>query len=71
MEEEIMTHTGSTVTAKETLAMESGKDIDIKGSKAGGKKVEVKTGNNLSIESGIHLQRGITALRDIGKLQKI
>ena len=65
--------------------MESGKDIDIKGSKAGGKKVEVKTGNNLSIESlqdshtyhsrdkesGIHLQRGITALRDIGKLQKI
>ena len=51
MEEEIMTHTGSTVTAKETLAMESGKDIDIKGSKAGGKKVEVKTGNNLSIES--------------------
>ena len=44
MEEEIMTHTGSTVTAKETLAMESGKDIDIKGSKAGGKKVEVKTG---------------------------
>ena len=43
MEEEIMTHTGSTVTAKETLAMESGKDIDIKGSKAGGKKVEVKT----------------------------
>ena len=51
--------------------MESGKDIDIKGSKAGGKKVEVKTGNNLSIESGIHLQRGITALRDLGKLQKI
>lgn len=50
MEEEIMTHTGSTVTAKETLAMESGKDIDIKGSKAGGKKVEVKTGNNLSIQ---------------------
>ncbi|WP_302125988.1 hypothetical protein [Dialister invisus] len=41
------------------------------GSKASGKKVEVKTGNNLSIESGIHLQRGITALRDIGKLQKI
>ena len=71
MEEEIITHTGSAVTAKETLAMESGKDIDIKGSKAGGKKVEVKTGNNLSIESGIHLQRGITALRDIGKLQKI
>ncbi len=74
MEEEIITHTGSAVTAKETLAMESGKDIDIKGSKAGGKKVEVKTGNNLSIESlqdshtyhsrdkesGIHLQRDIT-----------
>ena len=51
--------------------MESGKDIDIKGSKTGGKKVEVTKGNNLSIESGIHLQRGITALRDIGKLQKI
>ena len=65
--------------------MESGKDIDIKGSKAGGKKVEIKTGNNLSIESlqdshayhsrdkenGIQLQRDITALRDIGKLQKI
>ena len=76
-----MTHTGSTVTAKETLAMESGKDIDIKGSKAGGKKVEVKTGNNLSIESlqdshtyhsrdkesGIHLQRDITARPDTGK----
>ena len=76
-----MTHTGSAVTAKETLAMESGKDIDIKGSKAGGKKVEVKTGNNLSIESlqdshtyhsrdkesGIHLQRDITARPDTGK----
>ena len=74
MEEEIMTHTGSAVTAKETLAMESGKDLNITGSKAGGKKVEVKTGNNLSIESlqdshtyhsrdkesGIHLQRDIT-----------
>ena len=71
MEEEIIIHTGSAVIAKDTLVMESGKDIDIKGSKAGGKKVEVKTGNNLSIESGIHLQRGITALRDIGKLQKI
>ena len=76
-----MTHTGSTVTAKETLFMESGKDIDIKGSKAGGKKVEIKTGNNLSIESlqdshayhsrdkesGIHLQRDITARPDTGK----
>ena len=81
MEEEIMTHTGSTVTAKETLAMESGKDLNITGSKAGGKKVEVKTGNNLSIESlqdshtyhsrdkesGIHLQRDITARSDTGK----
>ena len=81
MEEEIITHTGSAVTAKDTLAMESGKDIDIKGSKAGGKKVEVKTGNNLSIESlqdshtyhsrdkesGIHLQRDITARPDTGK----
>lgn len=81
MEEEIITHTGSAVTAKETLAMESGKDIDIKGSKAGEKKVEVKTGNNLSIESlqdshtyhsrdkesGIHLQRDITARPDTGK----
>ena len=81
MEEEIMTHTGSAVTAKETLAMENGKDIDIKGSKAGGKKVEIKTGNNLSIESlqdshtyhsrdkesGIHLQRDITARPDTGK----
>ena len=81
MEEEIITHTGSTITAKDTLAMESGKDIDIKGSKAGGKKVEIKTGNNLSIESlqdshayhsrdkenGIHLQRDITARPDTGK----
>ena len=81
MEEEIITHTGSAITAKDTLAMESGKDIDIKGSKAGGKKVEVKTGNNLSIESlqdshtyhsrdkesGIHLQRDITARPDTGK----
>ena len=81
MEEEIITHTGSTVTAKETLAMESGKDLNITGSKAGGKKVEVKTGNNLSIESlqdshtyhsrdkesGIHLQRNITARPDTGK----
>ena len=81
MEEEIITHTGSAVTAKETLAMESGKDIDIKGSKAGGKKVEVKTGNNLSIESlqdshtyhsrdkesGIHLQRDRITRPDTGK----
>ena len=81
MEEEIMTHTGSTVTAKDTLAMESGKGLNITGSKAGGKKVEVKTGNNLSIESlqdshtyhsrdkesGIHLQRDITARPDTGK----
>jgi hypothetical protein len=49
----------------------SGRNNTHTGSKASGKKVEVKTGNNLSIESGIHLQRGITALRDIGKLQKI
>ena len=76
-----MTHTGSAVTAKETLAMESGKNLNITGSKAGGKKVEVKTGNNLSIESlqdshtyhsrdkesGIHLQRDITARPDTGK----
>ena len=81
MEEEIMTHTGSAVTAKNTLTMESGKDIDIKGSKAGGKKVEIKTGNNLSIESlqdshayhsrdkesGIHLQRDRIARPDTGK----
>ena len=81
MEEETITHTGSAVIAKDTLVMESGKDIDIKGSKAGGKKVEVKTGNNLSIESlqdshtyhsrdkesGIHLQRDITARPDTGK----
>ena len=81
MEEEIITHTGSAVTAKNTLTMESGKDIDIKGSKAGGKKVEIKTGNNLSIESlqdshayhsrdkesGIHLQRDIIARPDTGK----
>ena len=80
-EEEIITHTGSAVTAKETLAMESGKDIDIKGSKAGGKKVEIKTGNNLSIESlqdshayhsrdkesGIHLQRDRITRPDTGK----
>ena len=66
---------------KDTLTMESGKDIDIKGSEAGGKKVEVKIGNNLSIESlqdshtyhsrdkesGIHLQRDITARPDTGK----
>ena len=81
MEEEIMTHTGSAVTAKETLDMESGKDIDIKGSKAGGKKVEIKAGNNLSIESlqdshayhsrdkesGIYLQRDRIARPDTGK----
>ena len=81
MEEEIMTHTGSAVTAKNTLTMESGKDIDIKGSKAGGKKVEIKTGNNLSIESlqdshayhsrdkesGIHLQRDRITRPDTGK----
>ena len=61
--------------------MESGKDIDIKGSKAGGKKVEIKTGNNLSIESlqdshayhsrdkesGIYLQRDRIARPDTGK----
>ena len=61
--------------------MESGKDLNITGSKAGGKKVEVKTGNNLSIESlqdshtyhsrdkesGIHLQRDRIARPDTGK----
>ena len=66
---------------KDTLTMESGKDIDIKGSKAGGKKVEIKTGNNLSIESlqdshayhsrdkesGIYLQRDRIARPDTGK----
>ena len=81
MEEETITHTGSAVTAKNTLTMESGKDIDIKGSKAGGKKVEIKTGNNLSIESlqdshayhsrdkesGIHLQRDRITRPDTGK----
>ena len=81
MEEEIIIHTGSAVTAKDTLTMESGKDLNITGSNAGGKKVEVKTGNNLSIESlqdshtyhsrdkesGIHLQRDITARPDTGK----
>ena len=81
MEEEIIIHTGSAVTAKDTLTMESGKDLNITGSKAGGKKVEVKTGNNLSIESlqdshtyhsrdkesGIHLQRDITVRPDTGK----
>ena len=81
MEEEIMTHTGSAVTAKNTLTMESGKDLNITGSKAGGKKVEVKTGNNLSIESlqdshtyhsrdkesGIHLQRDRITRPDTGK----
>ena len=81
MEEEIIIHTGSAVTAKDTLTMESGKDLNITGSKAGGKKVEIKTGNNLSIESlqdshtyhsrdkesGIHLQRDITARPDTGK----
>ena len=80
-EEEIITHTGSAVTAKETLTMESGKDLNITGSKAGGKKVEVKTGNNLSIESlqdshtyhsrdkesGIHLQRDRITRPDTGK----
>ena len=81
MEEEIITHTGSAVTAKDTLTMESGKDLNITGSKAGGKKVEVKTGNNLSIESlqdshtyhsrdkesGIHLQRDRITRPDTGK----
>ncbi|EEW97707.1 filamentous hemeagglutinin family domain protein [Dialister invisus DSM 15470] len=80
-EEEIITHTGSAVTAKNTLTMESGKDLNITGSKAGGKKVEVKTGNNLSIESlqdshtyhsrdkesGIHLQRDRITRPDTGK----
>ena len=81
MEEEIITHTGSAVTAKDTLTMESGKDLNITGSKAGGKKVEVKTGNNLSIESlqdshtyhsrdkesGIRLQRDRITRPDTGK----
>ena len=80
-EEEIITHTGSAVTAKNILTMESGKDLNITGSKAGGKKVEVKTGNNLSIESlqdshtyhsrdkesGIHLQRDRITRPDTGK----
>ena len=49
--ERVITHTGSSVAAGNELHMESGKDIAIRGSQAGGEKVEVHAGGNLSIES--------------------
>lgn len=49
--ETIITHRGSAVAAGSMLTMESGKDTDITGSKAGGNKVTVNAGGNLHVES--------------------
>ena len=42
----VMTHRGSTVTADQTLTVENGKDTNILGSKAEGKKVVANIGGN-------------------------
>jgi len=47
----ILTHTPSVVTAKDTLKIEAGHDVNILGSKASGDRVEVNAGNNLNIAS--------------------
>ena len=46
-----VTHTGSHVTAQDSLMMSSGKDTTLVGSQLQGKSVTVKTGGNLHIES--------------------
>ncbi|WP_110953930.1 hemagglutinin repeat-containing protein [Anaerosinus massiliensis] len=46
-----VTHTGSTIDAKDTLNLESGNDTNITGSKVEGDKVEVKTEGDLNIAS--------------------
>ena len=50
-QEETISHTESVVSAKNHLAMKSGKDTFIHGGKAESKKVTVQAGGNLSIES--------------------
>ena len=47
----IVTHTPSVVTAKDTLKIEAGHDVNILGSKASGDRVEVNAGNNLNLAS--------------------
>ncbi|NMK40092.1 hemagglutinin repeat-containing protein, partial [Megasphaera elsdenii] len=46
-----VTHTGSHVTAQDSLMMSSGKDATLVGSQLQGQSVTVKTGGNLHIES--------------------
>ena len=46
-----ITHRGSTVTADQKLTVESGKDTNILGSKAEGKKAAANIGGNLHIQS--------------------
>ena len=46
-----VTHTGSHVTAQDSLMMSSGKDTTLVGSQLQGQSVTVKTGGNLHIES--------------------
>uniref|UniRef100_UPI002593E628 hemagglutinin repeat-containing protein n=2 Tax=Megasphaera TaxID=906 RepID=UPI002593E628 len=48
---ETTTHTGTTVTAADTLTMQSGNDTTITGSQVGGKTVKVDVGGNLNISS--------------------
>ena len=48
---ETTTHTGTTVTASDTLTMQSGNDTTITGSQVGGKTVKVDVGGNLNITS--------------------
>jgi len=47
----ILTHTPSEVTAKETLNIEAGQDVNILGSKASGDRVEVSAGRDLNLAS--------------------
>ena len=45
------THAGTTVTASDTLTMQSGNDVNITGSQVGGKTVKADIGGNLHITS--------------------
>lgn len=49
--ESILTHTGTSIKADDTLKIAAGGDMDIVGSTASGDKVQMDIGGNLSIES--------------------
>lgn len=46
-----MTHVGTTVTASDTLTIQSGNDVNIMGSQVGGNTVKAGIGGNLHITS--------------------